>query len=479
MDISFFKQDGGLGSAAPQSEYTYLTIKGESKFMSILQMRGFLDGMDATEAANRAKTIWQIAQTHFLDAATLKTTPFDPNLTLSELTELHLALLTPQGYGWGKATLAGESVNTARKQIATLLKSGRYVLAHSGGVALLNHIVNTPVRDSLRIYVATDKDLDKPITGDLFFRATALPTPPLPVAPDASGKIKLSTWVDDLYNFLSQAGLALQAAELHAKIMAGDLQMLERFRRAVEAIYDAGTLGQWRATGSLAGPTPPLAQFAHDCLKKLIVPSSPGGDFKFAWTITDTEFGKNLARFQTSKIDIYKALAKDYKAAPAAHIKLVTDTCDLELGMLQETVGDGDPNKIVGPQLTAAIRWLGPSGTGDPPDAAGGVGILLGMLKTVIPDGVPRPDGLDRLAQGATLLYGTLLAPELATRAARDVELQGAVATIFGLTGSALEDLKQGGWTYLFTVAGPEEGRLCRCPDRAGSPSRWRGGWGS
>ncbi|HTB73910.1 MAG TPA: hypothetical protein VK762_11730 [Polyangiaceae bacterium] len=465
MDIDFFRQDSTFpGTLAPGGgQYTYVTTKKESNFLSILRVHGFLDEAKTPEAVqSRASTIWALA-TSSLEPS-LAALVYSPSLRLPEGTCLTLTLLPPEVAGWGKATLAGDSIESARKQIKTYLKAGRCGLAHSGGVALLNHILNTPLRDSLKVKVATVADLTKPLTGDLYFRATFLQSASVSVAPSGSGRTVFRDWVDDIELFLSQARQAQATLETHSQIMAEDLRVLDKLRRAIKALFDVGYLAQFRDDDLFTRSRSPFAYkseivaFAQYCLDNVLLPSGAGGHFGFAWTLADTEYGKNFARFQTSKIPLYKALAKDFKAAPARHLNLVSRVCDLESDMLGQIAADGDPHKIITPQLTDAFDWYAGNKSGDPPDSAGGIGVLLSMYQATIPQGVPFPVGLVRLAANGLLLHGTLSAPDAATRAARDQRMRGAVARALDLTGDALHRVQQGsGWSYLLSPSGAKK----------------------
>jgi hypothetical protein len=466
MDIAFFRDDGeGFGDFAPQTEFVYLTEAGESNFMAIVQMRGFLEDLSSADAEIRARQMWDYTRTFFNPPATLRDTPFDRNLKLTDLTELHFRLVPPQVAKWGSAKVTGQSVHAAVKEITAYLKLGRCVLSHSGEVGLLNHIVNTPARDALHTHIATEHDLGKPFTGTLYFRADFVDVAPVVhVAPDEPGRTRYTSWVDDANAFEAQASRAVKDLDFAAATMHADAKKLDQFQRTVEAIFDIGTLAEWRSVTVVAGVTVPitpqtqLQTYAKDCLKKLVTPSGPNGSFGFSWSLADLEPGKNFARYQTKKLEVYKQVADEFKTAPVAHVRLVTELCDLESEMIAYLAADGDPNKVVAGQLKSAIEWFG-SGAGDPPAAAGGVGILLNMLNSPMPAGVPYPAGLLRLAMRAPVLYGIILAPERATAKARDGELKDIVTKLLGLSGEPLHMFKEeGGWDYLFSAAGVKKG---------------------
>jgi hypothetical protein len=479
MKIDFFNAaTGALGGPPPNGmDLTIVTTKTEANFMFILHTRGFLDGRDpATALAVARNPLWLGVQDHLPESNPLKTTDFDPALTLPVGTELHLSLQGDAYLNWGKATLSGESINKAMKAIKIVLKAGRCFLAHSGGVALLNHVLNTPLRNSLNITLATVADLDKPITGDLYFRAMPVTVPPIPVAPDGSGKTKLSTWPDDLEAFIYQASTGLDEVQRLAHIMMIDLSQLEKFRNQLEGIFQISMMYYLRDVDTsqstfqqfLSVKNSLISKFAVDFRQNVLIPAGPSGHFGFDWTLQNTQAGKTFAWIQTKKNDAYEPLVKDYKLAPAARIGLVNRTCDLELQMLCALAADGDPGQVVRNQVASASAWLA-SPTGDPPDAAGGAGILLGMMAVTLPQGVPVPQGLLRLNMGVIALDGLLSAAQEATQAARETRIKGAVATLLKLSGDSLHqflntpptpDVPSGSpstvssWDYLVSAAG-------------------------
>ncbi|MGH7293430.1 MAG: hypothetical protein ACRELB_00785 [Polyangiaceae bacterium] len=467
MDIDFFKEDGNFGQEATNhGNFTFVTTKVESNFMGILHARGFLDGLSAAAALTSAETQWNVARPDL--PAPLDTAPFAPTLTLPVGTELHLSLTNQLGLFWGTATLNGQSINAARKEITKYLKAGRYALAHSGGVALLNHIANTTLRDNLKIATATVTDLDTPLSGTLYFRAEPVQKAPLRVAPDASGQTKLSNWTDDVEAFVDQAGRALQEIRREAVFMAGDLSDLDSIWRALQVIWDVGMLGTIRDNASIwSSPSPgysvleslfqktfmPISEFALTFFGTVLKPALPTGHFGFEWTLEHTEAGKTFAWIQTLRAGPYKALADAVKKAPAAYIRLATSVCDLELEMLCERAADGDRDKVLRAEMESACEWLD-TGTGDAPDSAGGAGILLGML-SAIPADIPRPPGLSRLAMCVTALHALLSAAEADTRPARDARLRGAVARVLDLPSATITEFRQSsGWDYVFSASG-------------------------
>ncbi|MGO9342319.1 MAG: hypothetical protein ACLP6E_07340, partial [Acidimicrobiales bacterium] len=265
MDIDFFNDTGnGFGGNLPGhvggAGFSFETTDTESCFDFILAVRGFVDGLVPTDAEARCKAEWEHARQQLPDP--WKTTPYDPLLTLPVGTRLDLFLRDPLASFWGKAKLENQSINAARKEIERYLKPGRCKLAHAGGVSLLNHIANKALRDSMKITFAAATDLDTPATGDLFFRATPMPTPAIPSGPNEhGGKTQIASWVDALETHLAESNMALSAANLQAKWMDEDLAMLDTITVVLDAIFDIGRLGVYRSGTLEQHPDTPIGGF--------------------------------------------------------------------------------------------------------------------------------------------------------------------------------------------------------------------------
>jgi hypothetical protein len=126
--------------------------------------------------------------------------------------------------------------------------------------------------------------------------------------------------------------------------------------------------------------------------------------------------------------------------------------------MLCELAADGDPQQAVRAQAASACDWLATQ-AGDPPDAAGGVGTLLGMMGAYLKtdQDIPCPPGLLRLNMGVIALDALLSAADAvdaSTRTTREQRIKGAVAKLLRLSGSANDTFTKGNaWDALFSSA--------------------------
>jgi hypothetical protein len=454
MEIDFFHDEGphGLRTETWTNEYEYVTGEGEGLFERLVHTRGFLYGArDAGEEHNLAESLWRAAQSKMPASYSdrLRTGPITTALPGGTKLWLKLGPL-PSGTAWGLATLSGTSMTAAWSEISKYLLAGAAELAHANPTDLLEHIINTPLRQANAVTRVSAGTLGKSLTGQLYFRARFfVKGDMLPVAPDASGRTVLVEWIRQHNATMFQLRLALNAFRHDLALMGDDLMMLGKVNRVLRALYDIGNLVVIRK-GDWFGNYNPLVHDASFCERAVILPSLPGGRFGFTWGVRDTPITKALLDQRRDAVAQYKRMRDAYRKYPAMYVSLVNEACALETDILSALVIDGQVADRVHPEIQSALQWLGSATGGDAPDDAQGLGVLLSMIFADLPPELDPPTNVIRLASTAMILDGLLSDHDEASRGPLETRVKNALATTMALPSNLRSKLlKRTGWDDL------------------------------
>ena len=457
MDIDYFHTEGlnGTSTKTWTNEYEYVTLSGEKDFAHLLDVRGLLFGAsDAAAGQATARSMWTAAQARmpssYSDA--LRTGPME--IAIPEGTKLWLRLPPlPFGYAWGKAALAGTSIDDAWDEISKYLLAGATELAHANSRDLLDHVVNTQLRAAAGITKVTDATRKKALTGDLYFRThfrgadTALP-----IAPDAPGVTKLPQWVTKYNATIFQLRGALNAFQQQTFLMGDDLGWFAKFSRALGALYHVGNLVVIRK-GDWFGNYNALVHVTKYCQRNVVLRSLPGGDFGFAWSMSGAPVTQSVLDQRKAAIDQYKLLRDAYKKYPAVYVKQLDDLAQLESDIVAAFAVDPQVGALVQDEIKNAVTWIG-SGSGDPPDAAGGLGVLLSTINVPLPTELDPPRNVLRLAATLFMVDAMLSAPtDDAGRSALESRIKSGVASVLALPADQKSKLMgKSGWNDLVSA---------------------------